>query len=279
MTGRAVRRIEVRAASGSREALVRCAVTMIAERIGATADAPGPAISASPAHPPSTTLRVVRLERPGACWIEASGDGIDRAIDEARAALGPAVTIRIDDGWDPNESTGAPGGSRPGADGWDPKQFEGGLGAGEGDAWLAGFATEAIDHTADEAFAVTAADRADLLAAAAEALGGLIASPRGVRIAESRAISVSAPEEAWADDDRMFAWLAEVLFVLDTSRVALRRAVVLEDDDRGVRGAIFGEPLDADRHAIRGGIKAVTYHGLTLEETPAGLRATIVVDV
>ena len=140
------------------------------------------------------------------------------------------------------------------------------------------FPTSAIEHTADEAFSVIAPDRADLLAAAAEALGALIVSPRGVQPAVMRSVEVAAPEPDWPDDERLHAWLAEVLYALDAHRFALRRAVIFSDSD-GVRGALFGEPLDEGRHEIHGAIKAVTYHGLEIEPVPGGLRAMVIVDV
>ena len=141
------------------------------------------------------------------------------------------------------------------------------------------FPTAAIDHTADEAFSVIAPDRADLLAAAAEALGALIVSPRGVQPAVMRPVEVAAPEPDWPDDERLHAWLAEVLYALDAGRFALRRAVIFEDSAEAVRGAIFGEPIDEERHEIHGAIKAVTYHGLAIDPVPGGLRATVIVDV
>lgn len=179
-------------------------------------------------------------------------------MDEVRAALEGRVSI-------------AETGERPAVN------VEGGAGSIE--AALAGFATEGIDHTADEAFAVTARDRADLLAAAAEALGALMVGPGSVRAIEVRPIDVRAPEPEWADDDRLFAWLSEVLYALDVGRMALRRAVVLEDDEGGVRGALFGEPIDEARHDVHGALKAVTHHGLTIEPAPGGVRAQVVIDV
>ena len=145
---------------------------------------------------------------------------------------------------------------------------------------LAGFPTEAIDHTADEAFSVRARDRADLCAAAAEALGALIVRPAAVRPSSVIAVSVPAPEPNWLDDDRLFAWLAEVLYQLDTARFALRRAVLFEDGEAGIRGALFGEPIDMDRHEVGGGIKAVTYHGMEIRPlSGGGLCAQVVIDV
>ncbi|MBK8252588.1 MAG: archease [Polyangiaceae bacterium] len=145
---------------------------------------------------------------------------------------------------------------------------------------LCGFELESIDHTADEAFAVYARNRTDLFAAAAEAMGAMIVRPKDVSPAVKLPIDVAAPEPNWPDDDRLFAWLAEVLYTLEKERFALRRAVILHDDDNGIHGALFGEPMDETRHEVGGGIKAVTYHGMEIETLPDGkLRAQVIIDV
>jgi SHS2 domain-containing protein len=204
----------------------------------------------------SPVLRATPIElegEGGRCVIEVGGAAVDSALAEAAASLEGRVVL-------------APAEPRPDAE--------------DAAAVLAGFTTEAIDHTADEAFAVEARDRADLLAAAAEALGALIVRPAGVRAERRVAVDVRAPEPAWPDDDRLFAWLAEVLYLLDSQRFALRRAVVFEDSDAGVRGALFGEPIDEGRHEVGGGIKAVTYHGMEITPlTGGGLRAQVIIDV
>lgn len=237
--------VEARAQGASREALLRCALDLLAAQ-GA------PALRATP----------FELLEGGAgswarCVIEIGGAAAagtdDRgALASVRASLEGRVTFT------PAEAR---------------------AGAGDTAPLLLGFATEAIDHTGDEAFAVVARDRADLLAAAAEALGALVVRPAGVRALRALAVSVPAPEPGWPDDDRLFAWLAEVLYLLDEGRFALRRAVVFEDGDGGVRGALFGEPIDEGRHEVSGGIKAVTYHGMEIVPVPGGLRAQVVIDV
>lgn len=246
MSEGAVKWVELRAASGaSREALLRCALDLLASHGAAARRA--------------TPFEMV--EQGGAGYglciaevggADVDGAGLDGAIARVREALEGRVAIA------PAEEPSGAGGVAE---------------------LLAGFTTEAIDHTADEAFAVVARDRADLLAAAAEALGALIVRPAGVRAERALAASVRAAEPGWPDDDRLFAWLAEVLYLLDKERFALRRAVVFEDDEEGVRGALFGEPIDQAKHEVGGGIKAVTYHGMEIAPAPGGLRAQVIIDV
>jgi len=82
------------------------------------------------------------------------------------------------------------------------------------------------------------------------------------------------------DDERLFRWLSEILFLMDARRFAIRRVVLTRDDDSGVDGFACGEPLDMERHAVRGAIKAITYHGMEIGREPDGTwRAHVVVDV
>ncbi len=141
------------------------------------------------------------------------------------------------------------------------------------------FPLRALLHTADEGFVTTGSNRADLLAASAEAMGSLIVDPQCVAPSRCVPVSVSLDAEA-GDDERMFSWLSEVLYHLDAGRLALRRAVVFDDGPEGVRGALFGDDLDEEKHAVRSALKAVTWHALEVGPDREGCwRAQVVIDV
>jgi len=141
------------------------------------------------------------------------------------------------------------------------------------------FPCETLSHTADEGFVTVARDRADLLAAAAECMGALIVDARSVEAARAVPLEVAVDEGA-GDDERMFAWLAEVLYHLDGGRLALRRAVVFEDGETAVRGCLLGDDLDDTRQTVRTALKAVTWHALEVGPLADGTwRAQVVVDV
>ena len=142
-----------------------------------------------------------------------------------------------------------------------------------------GFETRATVHTADEGFVVRAPDRADLLAAAAEAVGALMVVPASVAPRDAVAIELPWDEDA-PDDERLFTCLAEVLNHLDTHRFALRRAAVVEDAPRRTRLVLLGEKWDESRHEIRGALKAITWHELAIGPAVDGRwEAHVVVDV
>jgi 2-amino-4-hydroxy-6-hydroxymethyldihydropteridine diphosphokinase len=141
------------------------------------------------------------------------------------------------------------------------------------------FPCDPMPHTADEGFVTIARDRADLLASAAECMGALVVDP--ATVAPARIVDVEVVMEPDAtDDERMFAWLAEVLHHLDAGRLALRRAVVLHDGEHSVRARLLGDTLDESRHGIRGALKAVTWHALEVGPCRDGTwRAQVVLDV
>lgn len=142
----------------------------------------------------------------------------------------------------------------------------------------AAFAHQPLLHTADEGFVARASDRADLLAASAEVMGALIVDAQSVTPTRSVSVSVSIDREA-GDDERMFTWLSEVLYHLDAGRLALRRAVVFDDGPEGVRGALFGADLDESKHTVRSALKAVTWHALEVSPDGDAWRAQVVIDV
>ena len=139
------------------------------------------------------------------------------------------------------------------------------------------FETRVLSHTADEGFEVLALDRADLLAAAAEALGAVIVDPGTVRPRATRHVSVQLASE---DDDetRLVAFLSECLNLFDGERFAPHRVAVLRDHDE-VRAAVVGEAINEARHGVRTAVKAVTWHELEVRDEGAGLRARVILDL
>jgi SHS2 domain-containing protein len=136
-------------------------------------------------------------------------------------------------------------------------------------------AFEIIEHPADVGFLAFGATREELFANAALAMLSLACELEGVEERERRAI------EAVASDDEalLFAWLAEILAVAEIEEKVFRRVEVTALEAGRIRGIAHGEPFDRARHKAGTMIKAVTYHQLRVEQTPAGWRATVFLDV
>ncbi|MBO7409376.1 MAG: archease [Candidatus Methanomethylophilaceae archaeon] len=76
-------------------------------------------------------------------------------------------------------------------------------------------------------------------------------------------------------EDRLFAYLSEILFIMDSETVALGRFEVRFEGDR-VIGEAYGEPYDPAKHHPKTEIKAVTYHMMSID--PSVPELTVVFD-
>jgi SHS2 domain-containing protein len=88
-------------------------------------------------------------------------------------------------------------------------------------------------------------------------------------------------EVTLASDDReylLFDWLKELLYHFDTEHRLFARFEV-HVTEAGLRGTACGEPLDRSRHALSHEVKAITYHGLRVEQTADGWLAEVIVDI
>jgi len=134
---------------------------------------------------------------------------------------------------------------------------------------------EIIEHPADIGFIARGATLEELFANAAHAMMALACSPEGLGESERREIEVTAADH----ESLLFAWLAEILAIADAEQLFFRRAEVRELKNGRALGAVYGERYDKSRHQAGTYIKAVTYHQLRVEPTPAGWQATVYLDV
>lgn len=88
---------------------------------------------------------------------------------------------------------------------------------------------------------------------------------------------ISFPIDVQGDDseDRLFAYLSEILYLIDAESVALCRFTVEFDGNR-VIGEAYGEPLDMRKHHPKTEIKAITYHMMNVD--PSVPEITVVFD-
>lgn len=137
-------------------------------------------------------------------------------------------------------------------------------------AWL-----EPIDHTADAGFTVRAPDLPSLFARAAWALFAIITDPAAVRPAETLAVTVAAADR----EALLVRWLAELNFIHQTRALLFGDFAVTSLSDTQLTASVKGEKIDRGRHTVYTEIKAVTFHGLTVERQESGWLARVIVDV
>ena len=131
-----------------------------------------------------------------------------------------------------------------------------------------------FEHTGDLGIELLAPTRAELFRRAAIALASLLVETANVTALEQREIAV----EAEADSDLMHDLLTDLLALFTVEGFIWCEASVKEDG-RTLRITLRGEPFDPIRHSFCGEIKAVTYHELTVENSPAGWRSRVIFDV
>ena len=134
---------------------------------------------------------------------------------------------------------------------------------------------ETFEHTADLGLRVRAPDLNTLFAEAAEALFATLAEDLGTVVAARRLDVRLAGRDR---DYLLFDWLRTLLYHFDAEHLLLCRFEV-RVHEAGLEGTAWGEPLDWARHELSHEVKAITYHGLKVEQTGAGWLAEVIVDI
>ena len=134
---------------------------------------------------------------------------------------------------------------------------------------------EFFEHTSDLGLRVRARDLNGLFRDAARGLFAMVVEnePRG-RAASVREFSIPGRRH----DYLFFDWLNELLFVFDTERLLLGRFEV-EVAEAGLVAKVSAWPWDEDLDRPLHEVKAITYHGLRVEQSEDGWLAEVVVDI
>lgn len=130
---------------------------------------------------------------------------------------------------------------------------------------------EEIEHTADWAIRVRASDLQSLFELAAEGMVNLIGQ------AENGASSITRPITLQAADleTLLVSWLEELLFILETENLILKRSTVQLLSEVQLLATIELQLAPE----LWKEIKAVTYHNLDVQQTIEGYEVSIVFDV
>lgn len=134
---------------------------------------------------------------------------------------------------------------------------------------------ELFDHTADLGLRVRAAELRQLFEEAAVAVSAaMVARFDAVQPRQQEVIRV----EGTAHDELLVDWLGELVFRFAARGwIGCRFAVVV--DERGLGAEVCGEPYDEARHGAGQELKAITYHGLRVEQDDDGWIAEVVIDL
>src|SRR5687768_4703445 len=125
---------------------------------------------------------------------------------------------------------------------------------------------ELFEHTADLGLRVRAETLEELLRESARGLlAMLVANPRDVRPVVGKVIEVRAAEASFL----LFDWLNELLYAFETEKLLLVEFDLRLEGEQ-LSAICRGEVMDEARHQMEHEVKAITYHGLRVEQTAEG---------
>jgi len=135
---------------------------------------------------------------------------------------------------------------------------------------------EFFEHTADVGVHVRGADLPALFTNAATALYAALGT--WAKSSERHQRQIELP--AGALEDLLHDWLSELLFEFDAHQMLFDQFEFSRLGPDGLRATATGAVIDLARSAPHEEIKAVTYHQLSVQQSPAGRwRATVIFDV
>lgn len=136
---------------------------------------------------------------------------------------------------------------------------------------------ELLDHPADIGFRAHGKTLEELFGNCGLALVSIILDPSNITAAERYSLEAEGTDR----ESLLVNWLNEVLFYVDTRRLAFDSFAVSFVTPHHVRCIASGEPRDPEKHPVRLFVKAVTYHQLRLSknEQQDAWTAEVYVDV
>jgi SHS2 domain-containing protein len=134
---------------------------------------------------------------------------------------------------------------------------------------------ETFEHTADLGLRIRAPDKDTLFAEAGLCLFSTIVEDLSAIRPEMMVEIALSGEEI---DYLLFDWLRELLYRFDAEHWLFSRFEV-DVGGKGSTAKAWGEKFDAERHGLGHEVKAITYHGLSVEETADGWLAEVIVDI
>lgn len=138
---------------------------------------------------------------------------------------------------------------------------------------------EVFEHTADLGIRARAGSLEELFVESARGLISQLADLAAIESVEGKTIVLRSDSLEYL----LFDWLSELLYVFEESRVLLADfdvGIEQVGDELHLRATCHGEVADAARHELDHEVKAITYHGLMVEQQPGGeWLAEVIVDI
>ncbi len=136
-------------------------------------------------------------------------------------------------------------------------------------------AFEILDHTADIGIIAYGADVKELFSNAALALFSLITELESIQEKLHLDLEVGSEDR----DSLLVDWLNELIYLFDAKHVLLNRFDIGSLTYNALKATCYGEDFDPNKHKIKIGVKAATYHLLRLDTYNSGYKAQIILDI
>ncbi|MDA3895407.1 MAG: archease [Desulfobacteraceae bacterium] len=134
---------------------------------------------------------------------------------------------------------------------------------------------ELIDHTADIGICITEASIKGLFEISALAMFEQIADTTNLVGSHTKEIHVKGIDRT----DLLINWLRELLCCWTIDNCLVREITIITINNNHLSANITYDEFELKTHEILKDIKAVTYHGASVEEVDNGWQATIIFDV
>lgn len=135
---------------------------------------------------------------------------------------------------------------------------------------------EIIEHTADVGLKVNGTTLKELFENAASGMFYIVAHKKS---SSNKHKKIQIKKEVEDFEELLVDWLSELLYIFDSQKILFSNFKILELNNSGVIGEAFGEKIDPSKNTLQTEIKAVTFHGLKIEEDKNGFSCKIIFDV
>ncbi|PKN18246.1 MAG: hypothetical protein CVU71_12100 [Deltaproteobacteria bacterium HGW-Deltaproteobacteria-6] len=133
-----------------------------------------------------------------------------------------------------------------------------------------------IDHTADLGMEITGQTKRELFTKAALSLMDIVVERKGTPVGgKEKALTVSGSDPA----DLLINFLREILYLFNGEALIVEDCHIQECTNQRLVAKLRVAPYNKEKYSIKMEIKAVTYHGLSVERTKSGWKAMVIFDV
>ena len=132
-----------------------------------------------------------------------------------------------------------------------------------------------LNHTADIRIEVWGKTKKELFGNIVEAMFDLMVDIQHINTVEEKVVSIAGADI----EDLLVNFLREALYLFNGKRWLVKKCKLLELTTGQIVTQFQGELYDSDKHQLKTEIKAVTYHGLSIEKKAQGWKAKVIFDV